>query len=54
MINNLKPSVILVQETMSEGNKAYEIVDSFLKDWSFAHINADGHSRGLITLGAQH
>ena len=33
LFNNLKPSVIMVQETMMEGSKEVSIIKEILKDW---------------------
>ena len=53
MVANLKPAIIFLQETMIEGKKAKEFLESWLKGWSFGHISSEGHSRGLITAWNQ-
>ena len=49
MVKSLKPLVILLQEMMMEGAKAIEVIEPGMKDWSFSHINFDGHLGGLLT-----
>ena len=48
MIIILKPTIILLQETMMEGTKAKEVLEPWLKDRNFAYIISDGHSWGLV------
>ena len=49
MIDNLKPTIIFIQETMMEREKAKEILESWLRGWNFGHISLEGHFGGLIT-----
>ena len=49
MIDIQKPSIIFIQETMMEGEKSKEVLEPWLKGWSFVHISSEGHSGGLIT-----
>ena len=53
MVANLKPAIIFLQETMMEGEKAKEVLESWLKGWSFGYISSEGHSGGLITTWNQ-
>ena len=53
MIANLKPAIIFLRETMMEGEKAKEILESWLKGWSFGHISSEGNSGGPITTWTQ-
>ena len=49
LFNNLKPSVIMLQETMLEGSKARTVIKEILKDWEVESLDAVGLSGGLIT-----
>ena len=49
LFNNLKPTVIMIQETMMEGSKAKIVIKYTLKDWEVESLDAVGLSRGLIT-----
>ena len=49
LITTMSPTVILLQETMTEGNKAARIVKECIKDWGMTSTDADGHSRGTLT-----
>ena len=48
LCNNLKPSVIMLQETMLEFLKAESIIKELLKDWEVESLDSDGLSGGLI------
>ena len=48
MVDSLKPTIIFIQETMMEGGKSKEVLEPWLKGWSFGFINSEGHSTGLI------
>ena len=50
MITNLKSAIIFLQETMMEGEKAKEFLESWLKDWSFDHISLEGNLGGYDNL----
>jgi hypothetical protein len=41
--------VILLQETKSEGTKARDIFEKWLKSWYICTIDVEGHSGGLLT-----
>ena len=49
MIANLKLGIFFIQETMMEGKKYKEVLESWLKGWSFGHISLEGHSGSLIS-----
>ena len=49
LCNNLKPSVIMLQETMFEGSKAESIIKELLKDWEVESVDSVGLSGGLLT-----
>ena len=49
LFNNLKPTVIMIQETILEGLKAKTIFKDTLKDWEVESLDAVGLSGGLIT-----
>ena len=49
MTVNLKPTIIFIQEIMMEGEKAKEILESWMKGWNFGHISLEGNYGGLIT-----
>ena len=49
LCNNLKPSVIMLQETMLEVSKVDSIINELLKDWEVESLDSDGLSGGLIT-----
>ena len=49
MIDIQKPMIIFIQETTMEGEKAKEVLEPWLKGWSFVHISSEGHSGGLLT-----
>ena len=53
MVNSLKPLIIFIQETMMEGQKGKEMLEPWLKGWSFGFISSEGHSGGLITAWNQ-
>ena len=38
---------------MMEGSKSKEVLESWLKDWSFSYISSKGHSGGLVTTWNQ-
>ena len=43
-----KPKIIAIQETMTYGERAKEIMRAILKDWWMETIDAKGHSGGLL------
>ena len=43
-----KPKIIAIQEAMTDGERAKEIMGAILKDWRMETIDAEGHSRGLL------
>ena len=49
MIDIQKPTIIFIQETMMEGEKSKEVLEPWLKGWSFGFISSKGYSGGLIT-----
>ena len=53
MINILKLSIIFIQETMMEGEKSKEVLESWLRGWRLVYISSKGHSGGLITTWNQ-
>jgi hypothetical protein len=48
MPQSLNPNIILVQETMCTGENARSTLESWLKNWSFSSIDAEGQTRVLI------
>jgi hypothetical protein len=48
-----QPSVLLLQETMMEGEKTMLTLSFSLLGWDFSATDVIGHSRGLITRMAQ-
>jgi hypothetical protein len=42
-------NIILIQETMVEGVRARAVFESWLKNWLFCSLDADGQSGGLLT-----
>ena len=50
LISNLRPTVLMIQETMLEGSKAEEIIKQIIKYWEKDSIDADGHLEGLVTV----
>ena len=52
MITSIKPSIILLQETMMEGTKVIEVLVPWLKNWSFAYMSFDSHSGALLTASS--
>ena len=53
LFNNLKPSVIMIQETMLEGSKVETLIKEILKYWEVERLDAVGHLGGLITTWSQ-
>ena len=49
MIDRIKLMIIFIQEIMMEGEKSKEVLEPWLKGWSFGFISYKGHSGGLIT-----
>jgi hypothetical protein len=49
LIESLKPSIILLQEIMIEGEKTIQELSKFLSGWDFNFIDAIGRSSGNIT-----
>ena len=45
----MSPSVLLIQETITKGNKAEELVKECIKDWGMMSSDANGHSGGTLT-----
>ena len=43
------PTILLLQEEMSEGKKAEKAVKECIKDWGMTISDADGHSGGTLT-----
>ena len=43
-----KPKIIAIQETITDGERAKEIMGAILKDWRMETIDAKGHSKGLL------
>ena len=48
LLANTRPTILLLQETMTEGRKAEEIIKEFLGDWEMERIDAEGHSGGTL------
>ena len=48
LITTMSPTVLLIQETMTEGNKAKEMVKECIKDWGMTSSDADDHSGGTL------
>ena len=44
-----RPTVLLLQETMIEGQNAEEVVKECIKDWGMTSSDSDGHSGGTLT-----
>jgi hypothetical protein len=44
-----RPNVLFIQETMCPGDKSKEMVQSWLKEWSFFSLDSVGLSGGLLT-----
>jgi exonuclease III len=42
MISSLNPDIILIQETMCSSEKSRETFESWLKNWSFYAVDAEG------------
>ena len=49
LLATTSPTVLLLQETMSEGKKAKEAVKECIKDWGMTSSDAVGHSGGTLT-----
>ena len=49
LFNNQKASIIMIRETMLEGDKAEATFKEILKSWEVEILDVVGHSRGLIT-----
>ena len=49
LITTMIPTVLLLQETMTEGKKAEEIVRECIKYWGMTSSDADGNSGGTLT-----
>lgn len=49
LITLSRPDVILLQETMCNGEKAVEFVKLWLKDWAFCSFDSKGLSGGLLS-----
>jgi hypothetical protein len=49
LIETLKPSIILLQETMIDGEKVIQELSKFMIGWEFSYIDAIGRSSGNIT-----
>ena len=49
MIKLIKPKIVLLQETIMEGEKVMEVMSFFFKDWRMEEIHLEGHLGGLIT-----
>ena len=43
-----KPKIVAIQETMTDGQRAKEVLGTFLKDWHMETIDVEGHSRGIL------
>ena len=52
LITTMSPTVLLIQETMTEGNKAEEMVKECIKDWGMMSSDAYGHSGGTLTASS--
>ena len=44
-----RPKVVALQETMTEGGRAKDTLKTHLRDWEMKTLDAEGHSRGLLT-----
>lgn len=49
LVQDLKPDVIMLQETMYSSDKVISNVRGFLKDWSFCATNSSSLSKGLLS-----
>ena len=49
ILANISPTMLLIQETMTEGKKVEEVLKECLKDWGMTSCDSDGHSGGTLT-----
>ena len=49
LITTMSLTVLLLQETMTEGKKVEEIVKECIKYWGMTSSDVDGNSRGTLT-----
>jgi exonuclease III len=51
LVDNIKPSIIMLQETMTDGEKITQELSKLLRNWDFYFIDAIGRSGGNVTDG---
>jgi hypothetical protein len=49
LIDIHNPSLLILQETMMDGETAVKLFSSSLPGWNFIGLDASGKSRGLLT-----